>query len=47
MDRAQLTALRDALDALLAWPDGVLVQLARWLADVAKPNGATFILLLS
>ena len=39
MNRQELTALRDALDALLVWPDGVLVQMARWLADVAKPNG--------
>lgn len=39
MNRQELAALRDALDALLAWPDGVLVQMARWLADVTKPNG--------
>jgi len=40
MDREQLTALRDAIDTVLTWPDRVREQIARWLApEGAKPNG--------
>jgi hypothetical protein len=40
MDRDELTALRDAIDVMLAWPDGVRDQVARWLTpEAAKPNG--------
>jgi hypothetical protein len=38
MDREQLTALRDALDTLLTWPDGVREQVAQWLTpEASKP----------
>ena len=40
MDRAELAALRDAIDLLLKCPDAVCVQLARWfLPKAAKGNG--------
>ena len=40
MTRDELAALRDALEAVLAWPDAVRVEVARWLAPAAaKPNG--------
>jgi len=40
MTRAELAALRDALTAVLAWPQPVLELVARWLApEPAKPNG--------
>jgi DNA-binding transcriptional ArsR family regulator len=39
MDREELTALRDAIDTLLTWPDSVREQMARWLArEAAKPG---------
>ena len=40
MDRAELGALRDAIDTILTWPDSVRDQIAQWLqTDVSKPNG--------
>ena len=35
----RFSTLRDALDMLLRWPDGVLVEMARWLGEIAKSNG--------
>jgi hypothetical protein len=41
MDRAELGALRDAIDTILTWPDSVRDQIAQWLqTDVSKPEGA-------
>ena len=41
MNRAELGALRDAIDTILSWPDSVRVQIAQWLQmDASKPNGA-------
>ena len=41
MDRAELGALRDAIDTILNWPDSVRDQIAQWLqTDVSKPNSA-------
>jgi hypothetical protein len=40
MDRDELTALRDALAALLTWPDSVRAELARWLAAPPAPTKA-------
>ena len=41
MDRAELGALRDAIDTILSWPDSVRGQIAQWLqTDAANPNGA-------
>jgi hypothetical protein len=41
VNRAELGALRDAIDTILSWPDPVRDQIAQWLQpDVAKPNGA-------
>ena len=41
MDRAELGALRDAIDTILTWPDSVRDQIAQWLqTDVANSNGA-------
>ena len=41
MDRAELGALRDAIDTILSWPDSVRGQIAQWLqTDTANPNGA-------
>ena len=41
MDRAELGALRDAIDTILTWPDSVRGQIAQWLqTDVLKPNRA-------
>ena len=41
MNRAELGALRDAIDAILSWPDSVRDQIAQWLqTDVSKPNRA-------
>ena len=41
MDRAELGALRDALDTILTWPDSVRDQITQWLqTDVSKPNCA-------
>jgi hypothetical protein len=40
MDRAELEALRDALDILLRCPDAVRAQLVKWFAsENPKPNG--------
>ena len=40
MDRAELGALRDAIDTVLSWPDSVRGQIAQWLqTDAASPNG--------
>ena len=39
MNRAELGALRDAIDTILSWPDPVRDQIARWLqTDASKPN---------
>ena len=39
MDRAELGALRDAIDTILNWPDSVRDQIAQWLqTDASKPN---------
>jgi hypothetical protein len=41
VDRAQLGALRDAIDTILTWPDSVRDQIAQWLqTNASKPNGA-------
>ena len=41
MNRAELGALRDAIDTILRWPDSVRDQIAKWLqTDPASPNGA-------
>ena len=41
MNRAELGALRDAIDTILSWPDPVRDQIARWLqTDPSKPNRA-------
>ena len=41
MNRAELGALRDAIDTILNWPDSVRDQIAQWLqTDASKPNGA-------
>ena len=41
MNRAELGALRDAIDTILTWPDSVRDQIAKWLqTDVSKPNCA-------
>jgi hypothetical protein len=41
VDRAELGALRDAIDTILTWPDSVRDQIAQWLqTDAANPNGA-------
>ena len=41
MDRAELGALRDAIDTILNWPDSVRAQIAQWLqTDASKPKGA-------
>ena len=41
MNRAELGALRDAIDTILSWPDSVRDQIARWLqTDASKPNRA-------
>ena len=41
MDRAELGALRDAIDTILTWPDSVRDQIAQWLQmDASKPNRA-------
>jgi hypothetical protein len=40
VDRAELGALRDAIDTILNWPDSVRDQIAQWLqTDASKPNG--------
>jgi hypothetical protein len=41
VDRAELGALRDAIDTILTWPDSVRGQVAQWLqTDGANPSGA-------
>ena len=41
MNRAELGALRDAIDTILNWPDSVRDQIAQWLqTDASKPKGA-------
>ena len=41
MNRAELGALRAAIDTILTWPDSVRGQIAQWLqTDVSKPNCA-------
>jgi hypothetical protein len=41
VNRAELGALRDAIDTILAWPDSVRDQIAQWLQpNTAKPNAA-------
>ena len=41
MDRAELGALRDAIDTVLNWPDSVRDQIAQWLqTDASKPKVA-------
>ena len=40
MNRAELGALRDAIDTILRWPDSVRDQIAQWLqTDTSNPNG--------
>jgi hypothetical protein len=40
MTREQLTALRDAIDMVLTWPDAVRAEVARWLIpEAVKSNG--------
>jgi hypothetical protein len=39
VNRAELGALRDAIDTILNWPDSVRDQIAQWLqTDASKPN---------
>jgi hypothetical protein len=41
VNRAELGALRDAIDTILNWPDSVRGQIAQWLqTDASKPKGA-------
>jgi hypothetical protein len=41
VDRAELGALRDAIDTILNWPDSVRDQVAQWLqTDAPKPKSA-------
>jgi hypothetical protein len=41
VDRAELGALRDAIDTILNWPDSVRDQIAQWLqTDASNPSGA-------
>jgi hypothetical protein len=41
VNRAELGALRDAIDMVLGWPDSVRHQIAKWLqTDAANSNGA-------
>ena len=41
MNRAELGALRDAIDTIPTWPDSVRDQITQWLqTDAASPNGA-------
>jgi hypothetical protein len=41
VNRAELGALRDAIDTILNWPDSVRDQIAQWLQpNTAKPNAA-------
>jgi hypothetical protein len=39
VNRAELGALRNAIDTILSWPDSVRDQIAQWLhTDASKPN---------
>jgi hypothetical protein len=38
MDRQELTALRDAIDTVLTWPESVRAEIGRWLAPEAAPK---------
>jgi hypothetical protein len=41
VNRAELGALRDAIDTILSWPGSVRDQIAQWLqTDAANSNGA-------
>jgi hypothetical protein len=41
VNRAELGALRNAIDTILSWPDSVRDQIAQWLQpNTAKPNAA-------
>ena len=41
MNRAELGALRDAIDTVLTWPDSVRDQIAQWPeTDASKANGS-------
>ena len=41
MDRAELGALRDAINTILNWPNSVRDQIAQWLqTNASKPKGA-------
>jgi hypothetical protein len=41
VNRAELGALRDAIDTILSWPDSVRGQIAQWLqTDTSKPDDA-------
>jgi hypothetical protein len=41
VNRAELGALRNAIDTILSWPDSVRDQIAQWLhTDASKPNHA-------
>jgi hypothetical protein len=41
VNRAELGALRDAIDTILTWPDSVRDQIAQWLrTDAANSNSA-------
>jgi predicted transcriptional regulator len=41
VNRAELGALRDAIDTILNWPDSVRDQIAQWLqTDASEPSGA-------
>jgi hypothetical protein len=44
MDRDELTALRDAIDVMLAWPDALRAEIARWLSPEAAKPGTGLIL---
>jgi hypothetical protein len=39
VNREELAALRDALDAVLTWPDSGRIELARWLMPEAATPG--------
>jgi hypothetical protein len=40
LNRAELGALRDAIDTILNWPDSVRNQIAQWVQTASKPNSA-------
>jgi hypothetical protein len=39
MNREELRALRSAIDSVLSWPESVIVEVARWLANPPKASG--------